>query len=268
MKRSAFGVLILAGTFLAIPCGWAQFPGITLPNGQGLGSIPTGQGTIPAGQALAPMPTGPGFPVSDVAAELNTDITATSETVGGMAGGFDPGLALAPDLQQQVSSTQGLPLDAGAISGRYPTLWPGYTNADYGQQYADGSPEGDMLTTLGTLQGTLQANADQQDSQAAELDRLETLELGNAAALGVFQLIEISNEAAIFEAEQEMKLRDSTNAQLNALVVAASEERNKQAQDDLAALGVTTETVEWDATNVPPGPDPQIPAPPPLRSTQ
>src|SRR5207302_3922948 len=64
----------------------------------------------------------PGYPVSDQATETNTDITATSETVGGMTGGFDPNLALAPGLQQQVSSTNGLPLD-DTIPGRYPVLW-------------------------------------------------------------------------------------------------------------------------------------------------
>ena len=168
-----------------------------------------------------------------------------------MAGGFNPNLALAPDLQQQVSSTDGLPLDNAAISGRYPTLWPGYSNANYGQSYADGSPEGNMLTTLGTLQGTLQAGANQQDSQAAELIRLEALETENADATGIFQLLQIGNEAAYFVAEQEMKLRNSTNAQLNALVVAESNRQNKQAQDELLSLGVMTQIAQWDLTQSP-----------------
>jgi hypothetical protein len=246
MKRALLVSLCIAGTLATVPCTQAQFPGITLPNGQG----------------LVPMPSSPGFPVSDQATEINTDITATSETVGGMAGGFDPNLALAPDLQQQVSSTNGLPLDNN-IPPRYPTLWPGYTNADYGQSYVDGSPEGDMLTTLGTLQGTLQAGANQQNSQMTELNRLQALEVENAAATGVFQLSEISNEVAIFEAAQEMKLRNSTNAQLNALVVAESNRQNKEAQDELLSLGAMTEVAQWDLTRSQIA-DPTFPDPPPF----
>jgi hypothetical protein len=77
-----------------------------------------------------------------------------------------------------------LPLD-GEIPEVYSTLWPGYTNASYDQAPLPGSPEEDMATTLGTLQGTLQAGADQQNSQPAELARLQMLETENAAAAGV-----------------------------------------------------------------------------------
>jgi hypothetical protein len=247
MRRALSAALYIAGVLLAdVCCAYAQFPDITLPDGRG----------------LTPMASGPGTPVDDLATNVNTDITATSVTVGGMSGGFDPNLALAPDLQQQVSSTDGLPLDNGAIQGRYPTLWPGYSNASYGQSYADGSPEGNMLTTLGTLQGTLQASADQQDSQAAELNRLEALETENADATGIFQLLQIGNEAAYFVAELEMKLRNSTNAQLNALVVAESNRQNKQAQDELLSLGVMTLIAQWDLTQSPII-EPVLPDPPP-----
>jgi hypothetical protein len=247
MRRALCAALYIAGVLLAdVCCAQAQFPDITLPDGRG----------------LTPMASGPGTPVDDLATNVNADITATSVTVGGMSGGFDPNLALAPDLQQQVSSTDGLPLDNGTISARYPTLWPGYGNANYGQSYANGSPEGNMLTTLGTLQGTLQASADQQDSQAAELNRLEALETENADATGIFQLLQIGNEAAYFVAEQEMKLRNSTNAQLNALVVAESNRQNKQAQDELLSLGVMTQIAQWDLTQSPII-EPVLPDPPP-----
>jgi hypothetical protein len=153
-------------------------------------------------------------------------------------------LARAPDLQQEVSSTSGLPLD-NSIPSRYPALWPGYEYPGYPHTNADGTREGDMLTTLGTLQGTLQASADQQNSQMAELNRLEVFETENADATGLFQLLEIGNEAAIFVAEQEMKLRNSTNAQLNALVVAESNRQNKQALDELETLAVVTQRTDW-----------------------
>jgi hypothetical protein len=247
MRRALSAAFCIWGVLLAdVCCAHAQFPDITLPDGH----------------ALTPLASGPGTPVDDLATNVNTDITATSVTAGGMAGGFDPNLALAPDLQQQVSSTDGLPLDNGAISGRYPTLWPGYSNASYGQSYADGSPEGNMLTTLGTLQGTLQASADQQNSQTAEINRLEALETENADATGLFQLLEIGNEAAIFVTEEEMKLRNSTNAQLNALVVAESNRQNKRAQDELLSLGVMTQIAHWDLTQSPII-EPVLPDPPP-----
>jgi hypothetical protein len=228
MKRALFVSLCVAGTLATVPCAYAQFPGITLPNGQG----------------LTPMPSSSGFPVSDQATEINTDITATSETVGGMAGGFDPNLALAADLQQQVSSTNGLPLD-NTIPNRYPALWPGYEYHGYPHSDADGTREGDMLTTLGTLQGTLQASADQQNSQIDELNRLKALEAENASATGLLQILQITNEAALFEAEQEMKLRNSINAQLNALVVAESHRQNKEALDSLETLAVVTQRTDW-----------------------
>jgi len=200
-------------------------------------------GTIPVG-ALGAMPTGPGFPVSDEATEMNTYIIAISDAVGGMYGGFDPAMALAGDLQQQVSSTGGLPLD-GEIPEVYPTLWPGYTNASYDQAPLSGSPEQDMATTLGTLQGTLQAGADQQNSQPAELARLQMLETENAAAAGVLQAIEVGNEIGIFASEQDLKLRNATNAQLNALVVAESNRQNKQAQDELESLAIVGQYSDW-----------------------
>src|SRR5262245_12132329 len=129
MKR----MLLITVCVLALaPRAHAQFPGITLP---GLGG---GNGA---------MPSSAGYPVSDAATEMNTYLIGISETVGGMYGGFDPTLELMGDLEQLVSSNNGLPLDMGAISSQYPTLWPGYTNANYQQTYAPGSPEGNWLTT-------------------------------------------------------------------------------------------------------------------------
>jgi hypothetical protein len=226
-----FFVFCIGGVLLAdVCCAQTQFPGITLPNGRGL--TPT------------PMASGPGTPVDDLATNTNTDIIANSVMVGGMAGGLDPNLALAPGLQQEVSSTSGLPLD-NRIPSRYPALWPGYEYPGYPHSNADGTREGDMLTTLGTLEGTLQASADQQNSQTAELNRLEALETENADATGIFQLLQIGNEAAYFVGEQEMKLRNSTNAQLNALVVAESNRQNKQALDELESLAVVTQRTDW-----------------------
>jgi hypothetical protein len=200
-------------------------------------------GAIPV-DALGAMPTGPGIPVSDAATEMNTYIAAISLAVGGVYGGFDATMTLATDLQQQVSSAGGLPLD-NEIPSSYSTLWPGYSNASYNQAPQPGSPEGDMAITLGTLQGTLQAGADQQNSQNAELARQQMLEGENATAAGVLQALEVGNEIAIFASQQEMKLRNATNAQLNALVVAESNRQNKQAQDELEGLAITSQHTDW-----------------------
>jgi hypothetical protein len=102
-----------------------------------------------------------------------------------------------------------------------------------------------MATTLGTLQGTLQAGADQQNSQPAELARLEALEEENAVAAGLLQVLEVGNEIGLFTSEQDLKLRNATNAQLNALVVAESNRQNKQAQDALESLAIVGQYSDW-----------------------
>ena len=216
-------------------------------------------GSIPIG-ALGAMPASGGIPVSDAATEINTYIVAVSVATGGLYGGFDPSLELQGDLEQLVSSKKGLPLDNAAISGQYGTLWPGYSNASYNQSFAPGSPEGDMQTTLGTFEGALQSAADQQKSQGDELARLQLLEAENAAAAGVLQALEVGNEIGIFASEQDMKLRNATNAQLNALVVAESNQQNKEAQGELESLTVAGENIPWDFTIYP---DPSEPALPP-----
>jgi hypothetical protein len=93
-----------------------------------------------------------------------------------------------------------------------------------------------MATTLGTLKGALQAGADQQQSQGAEQGRLDDLETKNGQALGNLQIQEVSNEIALFNAQEEMKQRNATNGTLNALLVAESNQQNQKAQDDLESL--------------------------------
>jgi hypothetical protein len=195
--------------------------------------------------------------VSDPPVEAATEITAISVATGGVAGGFDPNLELAGDLEQEVSGAGGLPLMLAALN-QYATFWPGYSDASYNQSPAPGSPEGDMTTTLGTLQGALIAGANQQATQPTELQRLEQLELENATAAGVLQAQEVTNEIGLFQAEQDMKLRNATNAQLNALVVAESNRQNRKAQDDLESLSVVGENIPWDVTNTNP-PEPTLP---------
>lgn len=181
----------------------------------------------------------------------NTGTIATSVTQGGDAGGFDPSLELNGDLEQQVAATGGLPLILGPISGDYPIAWPGYAIGAYNQDNSLGSPEGNEALTLGTLQGAMNAAADQQSSQDAELNLLENLEAENIGATSVFQLLEIANEAALEEAELDMKERNATNAQLNSINVTLSNEQNKTATDELISLADATELAQWDLTNAP-----------------
>jgi hypothetical protein len=60
-----------------------------------------------------------------------------------------------------------------------------------------------------------------------------------------------------------MKLRNATNAQLNALVVAESNRQNQQAQDDLESLAVASSVkYDWDLSDQieePVMPNPSLP---------
>jgi len=190
-----------------------------------------------------------GLLVSDPPVEQNTGTIAQSVITGGMAGGFDPLLTESGDLEQQVSSQNGLPLTVPAITTQYGILWPGYGNASYNQGAAPGSPEGDMATTLGTLHGSLLAGANQQSSQADELGRLSELEGEIAGATGILQVLEVSSEIGLFNSQQDMKLRNGINAQLNAMNVAESNRQNQEAQDQLESLAIAGEQTNWDATN-------------------
>jgi hypothetical protein len=215
------------------------------------------------------------IPVTDAVTEQNTgaiaastaDIDNQAQIIAGveeqniepgLAGGFDWSQTLQGDLEQQVDSAGGMALTQPGLVN-YTTDWPGYTNASYNQSPMPGSPEGNMATTLGTLQGALEAGADQQQSQAAEAARTAQLEANIAAAAGNLQMLEAIGEIDLFNGQEEIKQRNATNGQLNALLVTQSNRENKEAQDQLEGLGIATEVTEYDATNEPPGPDPQIP---------
>jgi hypothetical protein len=91
---------------------------------------------------------------------------------------------------------------------------------------------------------------------------LQTLEAENAAAIGVLQALQVGNEISIFAAEQDMKLRNATNSQLNALVVAESNRQNKQAQDELQSLAIEGQHSDWNlGDGAMDEQDPQIPNP-------
>lgn len=176
----------------------------------------------------------------------------------GLAGGFDSSQTLSGDLEQQVSSAGGMPLIIEELQ-QYPVYWPGYSQVNYVQNPKPGSPEADMNTILGTLWGALNAGADQQASQQVEAERMTELEAENAGAEGNLQALEVANEIALFNGQEEIKSRNATNGQLNALLLAQSHVRNKEAMSELEGLAISTELTQYDATNNPPGPDPQIP---------
>jgi hypothetical protein len=197
-----------------------------------------------------------------------TDIDNQAQTIAGIeqqnirpgeAGGFDWAQTLQGDLEQQVSSAGGMPLVTGAISA-YSTYWPGYSNAGYLQgPPPPGSPEANTSTTLGTLQGALQAGADQQQSQQAEATRMENLENEAGNASGNLQVQEVSNEITLFNAQEEMKQRNATNGTLNALLIAESNRQNQKAQDDLESMAVAGASVPWSFANNPNPPEPRLP---------
>jgi hypothetical protein len=183
------------------------------------------------------------IPVTDAVTEQNTGAIAASTA----------------DIDNQAQIIAGVEeqnIEPGLAGG---FDWSRYTNASYNQSPMPGSPERNMATTLGTLQGALEAGADQQQSQAAEAARTAQLEANIAAAAGNLQMLEAIGEIDLFNGQEEIKQRNATNGQLNALLVTQSNRENKEAQDQLEGLGIATEVTEYDATNEPPGPDPQIP---------
>jgi hypothetical protein len=200
--------------------------------------------------------------------DVITDTDDQAQTIAGIeqqniqpgeAGGFDWAQTLQGDLEQQVSSAGGMPLVTGAISA-YSNYWPGYSNAGYLQEPPPpGSPEANMSTTLGTLQGALQAGADQQQSQQAEAARMEDLENKAGNASGNLQVQEVANEIALFNGQEEMKQRNATNGTLNALLVAESNRQNQKAQDDLESMAVAGASVPWSFANNPNPPEPTLP---------
>jgi hypothetical protein len=168
----------------------------------------------------------------------------------GMAGGFDASQTLSGDLEQQVSSAGGMPLIIENLQ-QYPMYWPGYSNASYVQNPPPGSPEANMATTLGTLWGALNAGADQQASQEAESERMTVLEGENAGAEGNLQALEVANEIALFNGQEEIKSRNATNGQLNALLITESNRENKEAQGELESLAIATQNTDWQDPELP-----------------
>src|SRR5581483_1034631 len=98
--------------------------------------------------------------------------------------------------------------------------------------------------------------ADQQQSQQAEATRMEELENKAANASGNLQVQEVSNEIALFNAQEEMKQRNATNGTLNALLVAESNQQNQKAQDDLESLTAAGAKFQGDFSENPNPPEP------------
>ena len=218
--------------------------------------IPGGGGNICGDTELDPCY------VQDYSTTDNTALIVADEDqelLSGLAGGFDPSQALSGDLEQQVSSAGGMPLIIGNLQ-QYPQYWPGYTNASYVQNPAPGSPEANSMLAQGTLWGALNAGADQQQSQQIENQRLWQLEGDAGAAIGNLQVQEVGNEIALFQAQQDMKLRNAINGDLNAMLIVESNRVNKQAQDNLTSMAEVGDLSQWDPAVNPPPPDPQLPS--------
>lgn len=207
---------------------------------------------IPGGNICGDTELDPCF-VQDYSTTDNTALILADEDqelLPGLAGGFDVSQALSGDLEQQVSSAGGMPLIIQNLT-QFPQYWPGYGNASYVQNPQPGSPEANMAVALGTLQGALNAGADQQASQATENQRLQDLENAAGAAIGNLQVEEVGNEIALFQAQQDMKLRNALNGTLNAQLIVQSNRESEKAQNQLEAMGIAGEHADWDLTNEP-----------------
>jgi P-type conjugative transfer protein TrbJ len=153
----------------------------------------------------------------------------------GLAGGFSPDLALIGELQNFVSTAQGLPLNLTQIQSQYTQLFPGYGygNGTYGARYE--APERTTAVTLGTMESA----ASQLDSLSAERARLSELAGRNSTAIGNLQTQEVGNEISLFNAEQDLKLRNAINAQLNAQAVVESNQVNDKAEQQMESRAIS-----------------------------
>jgi len=97
----------------------------------------------------------------------------------------------------------------------------------------------------------MESAASQLDSLSAERARLSVLAGLNNAAIGNLQTQEVGNEISLFNAEQDLKLRNAINAQLNAQVIAESNRVNTEAQAQLESLAVASEQSQWDIGHAP-----------------
>ena len=96
-----------------------------------------------------------------------------------------------------------------------------------------------LNSTLATLSGTLVSLQGQAQNFAAENTELQSLNAANGAAAGRLQALQIGNQIALLQAQQEQMLRQTMLTLTNALAVTQANKASQEAQG-LATLQQAT----------------------------
>ena len=156
-------------------------------------------------------------------------------TTGGGAGVWQSNENLLTNLGGLISEQQGLSYTFQGLSQQFQQLYPGYnaTNTPGVQ-----SPMASADTTLNTLNGALQSVQAQAQNFQTEQAALQMLETKNQTAVGRLQAIQVSNEIALAQVQQVQMLRQLVMAMMNSQNVAAGNQVNRQTQSQLGALAI------------------------------
>ncbi|MBF6570767.1 MAG: hypothetical protein IVW54_18020 [Candidatus Binataceae bacterium] len=170
--------------------------------------------------------------VTDLAQQLQYMV---KNTTGGGAGVWQSNENLLTNLGGLISEQQGLSYTFQGLSQQFQQLYPGYnaTNTPGVQ-----SPMASADTTLNTLNGALQSVQAQAQNFQTEQAALQMLETKNQTAVGRLQAIQVSNEIALAQVQQVQMLRQLVMAMMNSQNVAAGNQVNRQTQSQLGALAI------------------------------
>ena len=170
--------------------------------------------------------------VTDLAQQLQYMV---KNTTGGGAGVWQSNENLLTNLGGLISEQQGLSYTFQGLSQQFQQLYPGYNAASTpGAQ----SPMASADTTLNTLNGALQSVQAQAQNFQTEQAALQMLETKNQTAVGRLQAIQVSNEIALAQVQQVQMLRQLVMAMANSQNIAAANQLNSQTQSQLAAMEI------------------------------
>ena len=153
-------------------------------------------------------------------------------TTGGGAGIWQSNQSLLTNLGDLINEQEGLSYSVQGLSQQFQQLYPGYNApSTAGVQ----SPQVTSQSTLDTLNGALASAQAQAQNFQSEQAQLQTLELKNQTAIGNLQAVQVSNEIALAQVQQVQLLRQLVMAEMNSQNVAAANQVNGQIQSNLAA---------------------------------
>lgn len=152
-------------------------------------------------------------------------------TTGGYGGVWRSNESFLDELGGLIQEQGGLSYTLANLQAQFQQRFPGYAvPANPDQQKAKNT-----AVTLDTLNGTLAVAQGQARDFANEQAQLAELEARNTTATGRMQAIQVGNEIALQQAQQEQMLRQLIVAMINAQNVTAADRINEQAAEDASA---------------------------------